>query len=396
MSVEIPDYLPDAVKAEIQTRFTRLNTAPVQFTPRIIQLSKQKIIQEEIAKFQTAETARLSQLEKQRKEETQQVFRYAVQQGDFELAEEALERGADILHSSYYHSIKPIVFYVNEPNVIEKLQWLVGHGANINARTETGLDRTILHKYLFSMSIPNLERLHQLGARFDAAKDANGDSLLHTAVTYSDDEALFAFLVDKGIPVDIKGFDAGTPITDAIMKENYTAVRWLLEHGANVNQRSHWPYYTLLNYVHIPTPSAKRILQLLLDYGINFEPTINGDPTVRQITNPFVRRELINELARRQQVRNAQRKLPHVAGVETLLEQRPNIPENVGALMASQLTGINHASIAQQRAQLQQRINTMTRKPPRRITNSVLGPVNTSLFEGGRRKRNQKKTRRRN
>jgi ankyrin repeat protein len=63
-------------------------------------------------------------------------------------------------------------------------------------------------------------------------KNGYGDSLLHAAAVWDDEEAI-DLLLREGADINVKGEHGYTPLLDAVAQGNLIAVTSLLKHGAN-------------------------------------------------------------------------------------------------------------------------------------------------------------------
>ncbi|KAI9683287.1 MAG: hypothetical protein M1822_006152 [Bathelium mastoideum] len=118
--------------------------------------------------------------------------------------------------------------------------------------------------------IETLRALLKLGVDL-SAKTGRGDTVLHFAVDYKDENVVKS-LVEADAPIDEKNKYGHTPLRDAIADRNGGIVKILIDGGANVNVRDSKGLTLLSDAITMPMRD-KTMVRLLLDAG--------ADPEVR-------------------------------------------------------------------------------------------------------------------
>ncbi len=106
-----------------------------------------------------------------------------------------------------------------QPNAYELISNAILDGVNINQKDGFGM--TILHQAIFKKKVDVVSLLINAGAKLDA-KDYNGQTPLHAAVQYLDDNkavGIVNLLISKGATLDLEDNKGNTPLALACMKE---------------------------------------------------------------------------------------------------------------------------------------------------------------------------------
>ena len=119
---------------------------------------------------------------------------------------------------------------------LKLVQWLVEHGADINAKTDNGF--SVLHAAAITGSLELVQWLVEHGADVKA-KDSDGWTVLHAAVNGIPSNSsmdLYEWLINQGIDVNAAANNGETALSIACeVRDDLDLVRFLVEHGADVN-----------------------------------------------------------------------------------------------------------------------------------------------------------------
>ena len=217
-----------------------------------------------------------------------------------------LDRGADVNATNAAGSTA----LLRAAGGLDKLRLLVERGANVNARSALGNTVLMLaarpadsHRAveLLLAHGADAKATNLFGATALMAATAGGDAqsvrrlLDHGAdanaqpgigpadfifggarsplmwAAYRGDLEILKSLVDAGADVNAEG-SLGTPLSQAVWANRTEAARWLIEHGAKVNQVSHMDGYTPVHWAASTEGRDDALLKLLLQHG--------GDPNV--------------------------------------------------------------------------------------------------------------------
>lgn len=141
------------------------------------------------------------------------------------------------------------VFRSADMNII---QLLLDHGANIFVRSNDG--STLLHEMFkvnrYASHLEVMEFLLDSGASVNA-RDYRGRVPVHHL--RDTDERTLKFILTHGFEIDVQDNDGKTPLINAIRSRNLELVKFLVEHGSNVNNKNvhgevwcktplHWAY----------------------------------------------------------------------------------------------------------------------------------------------------------
>lgn len=183
-----------------------------------------------------------------------------------------VERGAKVnVRSGLGHT--PLMLAARPANSHRAVEFLIAHGAEVNATNffgstalmaaAAGGDAKSVQLLLKHGANPNAQPvLSEAGFVFGGGRSA----LMWAA--YRGDTANLKLLVDAGANVNAEG-GLGTPLSQAVWADRTAAARWLIEHGANVNQMTHMDGYTPLHWAASTEKGDASLTKLLLQHGAN-------------------------------------------------------------------------------------------------------------------------------
>lgn len=116
---------------------------------------------------------------------------------------------------------------------LQKVERLLGEGANINTRTEAGL--TPLHVATIAGKKDIVDYLIKMGADLETRDDEDCTPLYYAAIMGNRDVA--EYLIIKGANINARTKNQFTPLLIAVMKKNKAVAILLVEKGADVNAR---------------------------------------------------------------------------------------------------------------------------------------------------------------
>ncbi|MCR4555915.1 MAG: ankyrin repeat domain-containing protein [Alphaproteobacteria bacterium] len=162
---------------------------------------------------------------------------YAIESGNFDIAKLMIDKGADTnAKSKYGRDVQPLSCLINQHEIDEFLmmdmvKYLVEHGADVDVRDyhwKTPLTRAIEYKY-WKLATYLVEH----GADVDVyVNDSPGNTPLTEAIWYKNFD-LAKLIVDKGANSIYQA------LFYAIKSGSLDMVRYLVEHGADVNERDY-------------------------------------------------------------------------------------------------------------------------------------------------------------
>ncbi|MBQ2620466.1 MAG: ankyrin repeat domain-containing protein [Thermoguttaceae bacterium] len=155
--------------------------------------------------------------------------------------------GRTVLHyATMYAKMKPVwisadgntkgkdetcVYFENDNNNLELVQWLViEKGLDVNAKDNEGT--AILHNAVYQGNPKVIQWLLEQGADIDV-KDNKGLTVLHYAIeNIFPSFGLIQWLIDHGADINAKDNDGKTILQYAADRRNLKLIEWLKEHGA--------------------------------------------------------------------------------------------------------------------------------------------------------------------
>ena len=120
--------------------------------------------------------------------------------------------------------------------------------------------------------------LFQNGANlFESTEDRFGDTSVHVAAGEGKEEVL-QFLLDKGVPVDIRNKYGVTALCSAAWFGQYDTAKMLIQRGANVND--HVTNLDLRTPLHSAAYQGNvKLVELLLDHGADINALEDDNET---------------------------------------------------------------------------------------------------------------------
>ena len=156
---------------------------------------------------------------------------------------------------------------------IEVVKKLISEGVDIN--NEFWIAGTGLTPVLLAARVGRVEILKYLiNNGGDLSDSPDGLNVLHTAVSFGDDEkakAMTEFLIQKGMDANGKSLDSKfgdeTPLHIAARCGNLKTVDLLLKHGANVNTHLIKKYYAYTPLILASKGKYDKVVNLLIQNG---------------------------------------------------------------------------------------------------------------------------------
>jgi len=145
----------------------------------------------------------------------------------------------------------------------------------VNAKNSEGA--TLLHEAVSVVRSKEIVTL-LIGAGADVnAKDENGNTPLHDAVGIEDREMVELLLAKEGINAEAQDEDGKTPLHIAVRQGCTEMVELLLKGGADVNVKDEWNMTALSTAVY---RQRERMVELLLKAGADVNVKNNDNETV--------------------------------------------------------------------------------------------------------------------
>lgn len=155
---------------------------------------------------------------------------HAVKHGDFQLAKQAVDDGAD------FHNVrdknKPLLRIAAESGKRRICEWLVTIGADVN-ETQGARNYSLLHSAVASSDYGLASILLDLGAN-PSPKSSNAATPLHIAARTSQG-FLTKNLIQHGAEIDASDDNGRTPLHWAVEKGDTSMAKLLIKHGCDVN-----------------------------------------------------------------------------------------------------------------------------------------------------------------
>lgn len=220
---------------------------------------------------------------------------YAVQEGNVEIVNLLLEKGADPNTEFDNHSL--LIFAINQEIKTDKtqkfeitrllvekgkadldisssegdtplhiaagygnlklIQSFVEHGADINAKDEN--DRTPLHKAAIGWNLDVVKFLVHHGANLNS-KDDNGQTPLHITTKWNEIKTI-QYLLKHGADINSKDDNGQSPLFEAIRWNSIETIQYLLKHGADRNLKNRWGHTPLEHARKLLNQDAVKILE---------------------------------------------------------------------------------------------------------------------------------------
>jgi ankyrin repeat protein len=193
--------------------------------------------------------------------------------GDFEKLSLLVQRGADVNARSALGNT-PLMLASRPADSHRAVELLLTHGADAKATNHFGA--TALMAAAAGGDEQTVRLLIKHGADANALPGSGPADFIFGGArsplmwaAYRGDTAILQLLVDAG--ADVNGESSiGTPLSQAAWANRTEAARWLMDHGARVNQVSHHDGYTPLHWAASSEGADDALVKLLLQRG--------GDP----------------------------------------------------------------------------------------------------------------------
>lgn len=155
---------------------------------------------------------------------------------------------------------------------------LLEHGASVNATNHDGA--TALMAAAAGGDVQTAKLLLKHGADANAQPGVGPQHFLFGGArsplmwgAFRGDTAMMKLLVKAGAQVNAEG-SVGTPLSQAAWADRTDAAKWLIAHGADVNQMTHMDGFTPLHWAASTEGSDAKLVKLLLKNGAN--PNVGG------------------------------------------------------------------------------------------------------------------------
>jgi len=200
---------------------------------------------------------------------------------DFDKLRLLVDRGADVNPRSRMGN-SALLLAARPINSHQAVKLLLDHGADAKATNNWGA--TTLMAAAAGGDAESARLLIQHGANANALPIAdpiafvfNGGRSPLMWAAYRGDVPMIKTLIAGGADINSEGL-FGTPLEQAAWNDCADTCEFLLEHGANPNQVSHFDTYTALHWAASTERPDARIVSLLLAHGAN--PNMGGGESV--------------------------------------------------------------------------------------------------------------------
>lgn len=159
----------------------------------------------------------------------------AVRSDNIQLSEKLLKYGAETFPKN---SMQDPFFMAVVNNKYDMIDLFLRYGVDINRKYETG-DYTIIWIALVKNDLSLVKYLYERGARLDTTDTLSNNILLYYINTINgnkDAYPIIKFLVEHGVDINYENKKGYTPLTEAIKINDIDLVKYLVELGANVNK----------------------------------------------------------------------------------------------------------------------------------------------------------------
>ncbi|MBN1974331.1 MAG: ankyrin repeat domain-containing protein [Sedimentisphaerales bacterium] len=187
---------------------------------------------------------------------------------NFEMVKLLVSKGADVNGGLYQPTIHAGVRSWSR----EIVEFLIQHGADVNAKDEWGRGYTPLQRAAWSGNTEIIKLLLEAGADI-SAKDDRGQTVLHLPLDMKNSnfsqywlsKDTIELLLNKGTDVNLKDKNGRTPLHLAAESADVDIIKLLLDKGADVNTKDDESGFTALHYA--ARLAKKDIVELLIAKG---------------------------------------------------------------------------------------------------------------------------------
>ena len=233
----------------------------------------------------------------------------ACQNGKLEVVRLLLDHGAEVnaetdIGEKPLHKVSYGKYRSQEDGVrVEEL--LLEHGADVNTRRNDYC--TPLHAASYSGNVEIVRLLLDHGADPEANAEGDmGSKPLHNVScgdyrSQEDGERVTLLLLERGADVNTRRNDHWTPLHIASHLGNIEIVRLLLDHGADPEANAEGymgskPLHNVSHGKYISPEDGARVVQLLLEHGVDVNTRRNDRWTPLHIASHFGRLEIVQVL----------------------------------------------------------------------------------------------------
>jgi ankyrin repeat protein len=196
---------------------------------------------------------------------------------DFDKTKLLIEHGANVNVRSGMGNT-PLILAARPANSHRTVELLLNHGADANATNNWGASA------LMAAAASSDERLVQLllehGANANAQPAMDQPGFIFGGgrspfmwAAFRGDVSVMQHLVAAGADVNGEGY-LGAPLTQATWSDQTKGVKWLIDHGAEVNHVDHGVDYTALHWAASTERRDTSLVNLLLNSGA--DPNVGG------------------------------------------------------------------------------------------------------------------------